>query len=255
MKLKLNIFRLPFIAVFLLWIVFWIEKKSGLDFARFGIYPGDISSLFGVLFSPFIHGNLEHLYNNSVPLFVLLFMMQYFYKKQTLWVIFFGILFSGLFTWFVGRPSYHIGASGLIYALVSFIFFKGILTKNYRLTALSLIVVFLYGSMVWYIFDIKEGMSWEGHLGGFLAGIILAFLTETPEEFAQTYKYEWERPDFNRYKDPFMKHFDENGNFVSNPHTHTTTYEKIKFKYVIIKEEVKEEQKLPASKSQILNDK
>jgi len=255
LKLKLNIFRLPFIAVFLLWIVFWIEKKSGLDFARFGVYPGDISSLFGVLFSPFIHGNLEHLYNNSVPLFVLLFMMQYFYKKQTLWVIFFGILFSGLFTWFVGRPSYHIGASGLIYALVSFIFFKGILTKNYRLTALSLIVVFLYGSMVWYIFDIKEGMSWEGHLGGFLAGIILAFLTETPEEFAQTYKYEWERPDFNRYKDPFMKHFDENGNFVSNPHTHTTTDEKIKFKYVIIKEEVKEEQKLPASKSQILNDK
>lgn len=255
MKLKLNIFRLPFIAVFLLWIVFWIEKKSGLDFARFGVYPGDISSLFGVLFSPFIHGNLEHLYNNSVPLFVLLFMMQYFYKKQTLWVIFFGILFSGLFTWFVGRPSYHIGASGLIYALVSFIFFKGILTKNYRLTALSLIVVFLYGSMVWYIFDIKEGMSWEGHLGGFLAGIILAFLTETPEEFAQTYKYEWERPDFNRYKDPFMKHFDENGNFVSNPHTHTTTDEKIKFKYVIIKEEVKEEQKLSASKSQILNDK
>ncbi|MFA5556923.1 MAG: rhomboid family intramembrane serine protease [Flavobacteriaceae bacterium] len=253
MKFKAKILRLPFLSVFLIWVIFWIEGKSGLDFARFGIYPRDISSLFGILFSPFIHGDLEHLYNNSVPLFVLLLMMQYFYKKQTLWVIFFGVLFSGLFTWIVGRPSYHIGASGLIYVLVSFVFFKGIITKNYRLTALSFIVVFLYGSMIWYIFDIREGMSWEGHLGGFLGGFILAFLTETPEEYIKTYKYEWERPDFNRYKDPFMKHFDENGNFVSNPHVHTTTDEEIKFKYVIVKEEEeKQEQITPTPKSQEL---
>lgn len=107
--------------------------------------------------------------------------------------------------------------------------------------------------MIWYIFDIREGMSWEGHLGGFLGGFILAFLTETPEEYIKTYKYEWERPDFNRYKDPFMKHFDENGNFVSNPHVHTTTDEEIKFKYVIVKEEEeKQEQITPTPKSQEL---
>lgn len=240
---------MPFIAVFIIWFIFWIEEKSGLNFARFGIYPRDITSLFGILFSPFIHGDLEHLYNNSVPLFVLLLMLQFFYKKQTLWVVFFSIVFSGLFTWLIGRPSYHIGASGLIYALVSFVFFKGIIARNYRLSALSFVVVFLYGSMIWYIFpDMKDGMSWEGHLGGFLGGIILAFLTETPEEYKKTYKYEWEKPGFNPYKDPFMKHFDENGNFVSNPHQHNTTDENITFKYVIIKDE---EEKETSEKSEI----
>lgn len=238
MKVDLKIFRLPFIAVFLIWFVFWLELKTGLNFARFGIYPKDISSLFGIVFSPFIHGDLEHLYNNSIPLFVLLLMMQVFYRKQTYFVIVIGIVLSGMITWLIGRPSYHIGASGLIYALVSFIFFKGIVTRNYRLTAVSFVVIFLYGGMLWYIFpDMKENMSWEGHLGGFITGLILAFVVETPKEFQKTHSYEWEQPSFNRYKDPFMKHFDEKGNFVSNPHTHTTTDQNIKIKYVLIKEE------------------
>lgn len=94
--------------------------------------------------------------------------------------------------------------------------------------------------------DVKDGMSWEGHLGGFITGIILTFLVDTPEEYKKIYKYDWEKPDFNPYKDPFMKHFDEKGNFVSDPHTHTTTEEKIKIKYVFLKEEEetkKEEEK------------
>lgn len=218
-----------------------------MNFARFGIYPKDLKGLLGILLSPFIHGDLEHLYNNSIPLFVLLVMMQYFYKKQTYFVLIVGILLSGFITWLIGRPSFHIGASGLIYVLVSFIFFKGVLTKNYQLSALSFVVVFLYGGMLWYMFpDVKDGMSWEGHLGGFITGIILTFLVDTPEEYKKIYKYDWEKPDFNPYKDPFMKHFDEKGNFVSDPHTHTTTEEKIKIKYVFLKEEEetkKEEEK------------
>lgn len=240
LKINYKIFRLPFIAIFLIWLVFWIETKSGMNFARFGIYPKDLKGLLGILLSPFIHGDLEHLYNNSIPLFVLLVMMQYFYKKQTYFVLIVGILLSGFITWLIGRPSFHIGASGLIYVLVSFIFFKGVLTKNYQLSALSFVVVFLYGGMLWYMFpDVKDGMSWEGHLGGFITGIILTFLVDTPEEYKKIYKYDWEKPDFNPYKDPFMKHFDEKGNFVSDPHTHTTTEEKIKIKYVFLKEEEK----------------
>src|SRR5690606_6141443 len=144
---------------------------------RFGIYPKDLKGLLGIPLSPLIHGSLEHLYNNSAPLFVLLAMMQFFYKKQTYFVIIVGVLLSGFITWFIGRPSFHIGASGLIYALVSFIFFKGIISKNYQLSALSFIIIFLYGGMIWFMFpDMKDGMSWEGHLGGFISGLFLSFI-------------------------------------------------------------------------------
>jgi len=227
-----KILRLPLFVVFLISFIFGIEKAVNTNFSHFGIYPKDFRGLLGIPLTPFIHGNLEHLYNNATALFVLLLMMQYFYKKQTYFVLFVGIFLSGFFTWLIGRPSFHIGASGVIYALVSFILFKGILTKNYQLIALSFVVVFIYGGTIWYMLpNVKDGISWEGHLGGFISGVVSVFLIETPEEYKKTYKYDWEHPDFNPYKDPFMKHFDEKGNFVSNPHTHTTNSE-IKIKYV-----------------------
>ena len=143
--------------------------------------------------------------------------LRYFYKGQSFVVLLFGILFSGLGTWLLGRPSYHIGASGLIYALVSFIFFKGIFTKYYRLVALSFTIVILYGGSVWYMFpNVKEGISWEGHLAGFVVGLALALLLKTPQ-FGKTIFYEWQQPDFNPEHDPFMKNFDEKGNFNPPP--------------------------------------
>lgn len=123
------------------------------------------------------------------------------------------IIATGILTWIIGRESYHIGASGIIYMLTSFIFFKGIITRYYRLIALSLIIVFLYGGMMWYLFPIEEGISWEGHLSGFLVGMILAFNIKTPE--LKRVVYAWESPDFNENEDPFIKQFDENGNFIS----------------------------------------
>jgi len=228
-----KIFRLPILAVFLISFVFVVETLAKTSFSSFGIYPKDLKGLIGIPLSPFIHGNLEHLYNNSIALFILLLMMQYFYKKQTYFVLLVGIFFSGFFTWLIGRPSFHIGASGVIYALVSFILFKGILIKDYRLVALSFVVIFIYGGMIWYMFpSVKNGISWEGHLGGFLSGIISAFWLDTPEQYKKMYKYEWENPKFNPYKDPFMKHFDEQGNFVSDPHTNTTDSDIEKVKYV-----------------------
>src|SRR5690606_6024302 len=112
--------------------------------------------------------------NNTIPLFVLTMALFYFYRKIAWKVILYGILLSGLITWLIGRPANHIGASGLIYVLVSFIFFKGIFAKNYRLVALSLLVIFLYGSLIWYVFPVKEHMSWEGHLGGLITGFVFA---------------------------------------------------------------------------------
>ena len=208
---------LPLFFVLTLWSVFWYELHFNHSLSHFGVYPREVFGLKGILFSPFLHGDIEHLTNNSVALLVLLPILRYFYKEQSFVVLFLGILFSGLGTWLLGRPSYHIGASGLIYALVSFIFFKGIFTKYYRLVALSFTIVILYGGSVWYMFpNVKEGVSWEGHLAGFLVGLALALVLKTPQ-FSKPIFYEWEKPDFNPELDPFMKNFDEKGNFNPPP--------------------------------------
>ena len=204
---------LPLFFVLTLWSVFWYELQFQDNLSHFGIYPREVYGLKGILFSPFLHGDIEHLANNSVALLVLLPILRYFYKEQSFVVLFLGIIFSGLGTWLLGRPSYHIGASGLIYALVSFIFFKGVFTKYYRLVALSFTIVILYGGSVWYMFpNVKEGISWEGHLAGFIVGLALALVLKTPQ-FSKPIFYEWEKPDFNPELDPFMKNFDEKGNF------------------------------------------
>lgn len=216
-KYSNSVIALPLFFVLLLWFVYWLQIKFDFDFFENGIFPRTVSGLQGVVFSPFIHSDLEHLYNNSFPLLILLTTLRFFYSRQTFEVIVYGILFSGIITWVIGRDSYHIGASSLIYVLVSFIFFKGIQTKYYRLVSLSLAVVLVYGSMVWYIFPkIEEKISWEGHLAGLITGFALSLMYETPE-YTKIIKYDWEHPDFNTMEDKFMQRFDENGNFVNLP--------------------------------------
>lgn len=202
----------PVFFVMCLWIVFWFEIRFGFDFTSYGIYPQKLSGLKGVIFSPFIHSGIEHLYHNTIPLFVLSAGLFYFYRSIAWKIVILGILLSGVLTWLIGRPSFHIGASGFIYVLVSFLFFKGIIAKHYRLIALSLLVVFLYGSMVWYVLPIKQGMSWEGHLSGLVVGIIFALIFN--KEVPKPKKYRWEEADYNEEEDEFLKHFDENGNFI-----------------------------------------
>ena len=212
-----TVILLPLFFVLTLWSVFWYELHFNHSLSHFGVYPREVFGLKGILFSPFLHGDIEHLANNSVALLVLLPILRYFYKEQSFVVLFLGILFSGLGTWLLGRPSYHIGASGLIYALVSFIFFKGIFTKYYRLVALSFTIVILYGGSVWYMFpNVKEGISWEGHFAGFFVGLALALVLKTPQ-FGNSIFYDWQKPDFNPELDPFMKNFDDKGVFNPPP--------------------------------------
>ena len=216
-KYSNSVIGLPLFFVWFLWFIYWIEIKFDFDFVENGIFPRTFYGFQGIIFSPFIHADIEHLYNNSIPLLVLLAALRYFYAKQSMAVIGYGILLSGLITWVIGRSNYHIGASSLIYVLVSFIFFKGIQTKYYRLVALSLAVVIVYGGMVWYIFPkVEETISWEGHLAGLITGFMLSLIYKTPE-FKKIIKYDWEHPDFNPQEDKFMQRFDENGNFVNLP--------------------------------------
>jgi len=204
-KYSRRVIGFPAFVILLLWIIYFIEIKFGYNFNKFGIYPQKLSGLKGIFFSPFIHSSAKHLFNNSIPLFVMMVSLYYFYNKIATKVLIYGLIFSGLLTWSFARPSYHIGASGVVYLLVSFIFFSGTFRKYHRLTALSLIVVFLYGGMVWYIFPTEGRISWEGHLAGFLVGFIFAFLYRKlgpqPEQF-----------EFSKNEE-FENLFDEEGNF------------------------------------------
>ena len=196
---------IPVIAVFSIWLLYFLEIKFGNNFNRYGIFPQTLIGLRGIVFSPFLHSSFEHLFSNSIPLLVMLASLYYFYEGIATKVLLWGIFLTGLLTWSFARPSYHIGASGVVYFLVSFIFFSGVFRKYYRLAAVSLIVVFLYGSMIWYIFPIKEEISWEGHSSGFLVGFIFAFIFKKTGPQAEKFVFS-HNPEFDEL-------FDEHGNF------------------------------------------
>ncbi|WP_053991443.1 rhomboid family intramembrane serine protease [Mangrovimonas sp. TPBH4] len=211
-KYSTGVVAYPIFMVLALWIVFWLQVRFFHGIKNFGVYPMTFKGLRGILFSPFIHSDIKHLYHNSLPFLILSMSLFYFYRKIAWKVLFYGILLSGFITWCIGRPANHIGASGLIYVLVSFIFFKGVFAKYYRLVALSFLIVFLYGSMIWYVFPGERGMSWEGHLAGLVTGFVFALLFR--KTIAKPERYVWQQPDYNEDDDPFLKHFDENGNFI-----------------------------------------
>ena len=116
----------PVLFILAIWIVFWIEVRFGVNFNHLGIFPRKLSGFLGIIFSPFIHSGIKHLFNNTIPLFVLSMALFYFYKSISWKVLGYGFLFTGFITWLIARPAYHIGASGIIYLLASFLFFKGI---------------------------------------------------------------------------------------------------------------------------------
>lgn len=166
----------PLVFIILLWLVKLIEVSENIELFYLGLYPRRISGLIGIITSPLIHANFNHLVNNSVPLFFLSLALFFFYHKVALRVFFYAYFLTGIMVWIFARASYHIGASGLIYAFGSFLFFGGIIRQNVNLLAISLLVTFLYGSMVWGIFPYKPDMSWESHLMGMMTGLALAII-------------------------------------------------------------------------------
>jgi membrane associated rhomboid family serine protease len=181
---------IPGIFVFFMWLTKIIEILFDVDLSRFGIYPLTVKGLYGIIFSPFIHADFTHLFNNSLPLFFLSVALFYFYSEVALKVFIRTFFLTGLFVWLAGRDSWHIGASGLVYGLASFLFFSGIIRRYFRLIALSLLIVFLYGSMVWGLFPgVYRNVSWESHMLGFLSGVLLAVIYRN--QGPQRPVYEW----------------------------------------------------------------
>jgi len=207
----------PILLVLVMWFVYWFEIRFGVDFTRWGVRPRTLSGLRGIVFSPFIHSSIKHLWHNTVPVFVLSAALFYFYKNISFRVLLWITVISGVGTWCIGRASFHIGMSGVIYGLASFLFFKGIQAKHFRLIALSLLVVFLYGSLIWGTLPLDQKVSWEGHLSGFLSGIILGLFSFRESVISKHPTYAWESPEYNEENDPFMRQFDENGNFFEIP--------------------------------------
>ena len=204
LKFTKEVLLIPTFFIFLIWFIYWIEIRFSFNFTKFGVLPRNLSGLKGVFLSPFIHSDTNHLFNNSVPLFVLISFLVYFYRSVYLKVLFFGGFLSGLLTWLIAREAYHIGASGIVYLVFSFVFFSGVIKKQFQLVAVSLIVIFLYGSMIWYVLPIKDGVSWEGHLSGFLIGLIFAFIFKQKGIIKE--QYEFQETEFDLL-------FDDDGNF------------------------------------------
>ena len=166
----------PALLLVLLWLAYVIAiNTEGGSLYWLGIYPRTVAGLVGIVLSPLLHADFEHALSNSIALALLGVALFYFYPREAFQVLVFGWLFSGLLTWLIARPAYHIGASGLIYVFGVYLIFRGWSVRRKALAALSLLVTFAYGSMIWGIFPAELHISWEGHLSGALVGVVLAF--------------------------------------------------------------------------------
>lgn len=165
---------------------FILEKGMDWDFHTAGIFPRRVENIWGVFTLIFVHADWSHLANNVISFVLLGSFLYYFYKELASKVMIISYIFSGLILWIIGRDSWHIGASGLIYSLAFFLFFSGIIRKHVPLIAISLIVAFIYGSMVWHIFpwQNQDPISWEGHLAGGIIGFFLSiyYRNEDPQK-------------------------------------------------------------------------
>jgi len=165
----------------------------------YGVLPRQISGLKGILFIPFLHADWEHLFSNVIPLLVTGSMLFYFYREMAVKVILLIYILSGFWLWLGGRENYHIGASNIVYGITAFLFLSGFIRKHTGLIAVSLLMVFLYGSLVWGLFPVVPKISWEGHLFGALSGILCAIVFR--KEGQQQEVYEWTDDD-----EPFDDH-------------------------------------------------
>lgn len=183
---------IPLIALILMISVKAFETIKGVSLSEYGLYPLNAEGLLGIITMPFLHEDWSHLWSNSLPILIIGTAIGYYYKKQSNWILIYFMILTGGFTWLIGRESYHIGASGMVYAMSFFILVSAIIKKERKLMAFALLVVFLYGSIIWGFFPEffpNKNISWEGHLSGAISGIIVAFIFK--ENGPKEKVYDW----------------------------------------------------------------
>lgn len=199
----------PAILCILMWLVKIIETVFHLDFSFLGIEPLTLEGLPGILLFHFIHGDWQHLLANTLPVIVLCSSLYYFYRPIANKILVILMFSTGLLTWCGARSGTHIGASALIYGLTFFLMLSGLIRKEPKLIVISLIVVFLYGSLVWGLYPkyaIENNISWEGHLSGFIMGIVLAIFYK--KEGPQREEHKWEDEDEDEDNDDENPYWD-----------------------------------------------
>jgi membrane associated rhomboid family serine protease len=182
-----------------LWIIKIIDFSDDLNLYELGLYPRSIKGLPGVFLSPLLHSDFNHLISNSIPLLILGTGIIYFYRELAYKTIVFIWIVSGIGVWVIARNSYHIGASGLIYGIAAFLFLSGLIRKDFRLASISLLVIFLYGGLVWGVFPIFPKISWEFHLLGGLSGFLAAILYRN--KGPKSPKWSWEEEEILNNED------------------------------------------------------
>ena len=170
--------------IVLLYIIYIIDLF--IPITQFGIVPRTTNGLIGIFTSPFLHGGISHLFSNTIPLIILLTVLNYFYPKKTINVVLFTILFGGSLVWLFAREANHIGASGLIYGLVAFLITNGFLEKKFIPILVSIAVTFVYGGLIWGILpSLQSHISWEAHLFGAIAGIVISFVLKSKHSLSK----------------------------------------------------------------------
>jgi membrane associated rhomboid family serine protease len=183
--------RTPTIILFVLWVIQGFQMFTSLSLGWLGVYPRHQDGLAGIFTSPFVHSrDVMHLINNSVPLFVGMSMIFFFYRKIAAKSIFLIYFLTGLGVWIFGREVLHIGASGVVYGLISFIFWSGIFRRNIKSIVLALIILLLYSGMFLGVLPNQPGISWESHLIGGFVGILVAYLYRNTKEDDEEDTYE-----------------------------------------------------------------
>ena len=186
-QLRLIIIPLSFLV--LLWLIQFAQYLFSLKLVKYGLLPQTTKGLTGIFTAPLIHSGFNHIISNSIPLLFLGSGIFYFYKEAAYKVFFMVYLIPGILVWFLGRESYHIGSSGLVYGYVTFLFFSGLIRRDNRSIALALIVTFLYGGLIWGVLPLSREISWEYHLFGALTGIYAAIIFRKSDPIK---KYDWE---------------------------------------------------------------
>jgi membrane associated rhomboid family serine protease len=184
-------FKIALGFVALIWLIDILNWALDLELQRFGVRPRQLAGLPGILLAPLLHGGPVHLIANSLPLLVLGTGMLYLYPNSALKVLPAVYLGPGIAVWVFAERGVHVGSSGLVYGLVSYIFVAGVIRRDRRAIAASLLVCFLYGSMVWGVLPIRPGVSWETHLAAALIGIALAIALRR-QDIPPRKRYTWE---------------------------------------------------------------